>query len=220
MRAEAELGAAVRHQLLDPLQQVIDMRLAEPVGMKALQADRGLHAAFRQQARDDLLLQHAAQFARHAGGEEKPRLADIDRETAGGADRVVEDLGARRQHRLLPVVRRHDPAAAAEEFLHRREPLLVEHEFVAGRLGRDLLRQIIDGRPEPAVDDDRVGALAGFKKRREQCLAVVADRRAPAHRQPDILELLRDIAEIGVDDLAGQDFVAGADDFDLHGVST
>ena len=42
MRAEAELGAAVRHQLLDPLQQLIDMRLAEPVGMKALQPDRGL----------------------------------------------------------------------------------------------------------------------------------------------------------------------------------
>ena len=97
------------------------------------------------------------------------------------------------------------------------EPLLVEHEFVAGRLGRDLLRQIIDGRPETAVDDDRVGALAGLQKRGEQRLAVVADRRAPAHRQPDILELLRDIAEIGVDDLAGQDFVAGADDFDLHG---
>jgi hypothetical protein len=57
-----------------------------------------------------------------------------------------------------------------------------------------------------------------MEKRRQQGVAVVADRRAPAHRQPDILELLRHVAEIGVDDLAGQDLVAGADDLDLHSV--
>ena len=42
MGAEAELDAAVRHQFLDPGQQLVDMRLAEPIGMKALQLDRGL----------------------------------------------------------------------------------------------------------------------------------------------------------------------------------
>ena len=36
------------------------------------------------------------------------------------------------------------------------------------------------------------------------------------HRQPEILELLGHIAEIGIDDLAGQHFVAGADDLDAH----
>ena len=53
-------------------------------------------------------------------------------------------------------------------------------------------------------------------KRREQFLAVVADGCPPAHRQPEILELLAHIAEVRVDDLAGQDFVAGANDLDAH----
>jgi hypothetical protein len=80
----------------------------------------------------------------------------------------------------------------------------------------DLLRQIVDRRAEPAVDDDRVGAPAGVQKRRQQGVAVVADRRSPAHRQADILQLLGDVAEVGVDDLAGQHLVAGADDLDQH----
>ena len=216
MGAEAELGAAVGNQRLDPVEQRIDMRFAEPVGVKALQLDRRLGAAAREEARDDLLFQHAAQFARHAGGEEEARLADIHRKAAGGADRVVEDLGGHRQHRLFLVVGRHDPAAALEERLHRDEPLFVERQLDPGGACRDLLRQIIDGRPEAAIDDHRICPLAGVQERSEQRIAVVADRRPPAHRQPDILELLADMAEIGVDDFAGEDFVAGTDDFDQH----
>ena len=34
--------------------------------------------------------------------------------------------------------------------------------------------------------------------------------------EPDVLELLAHVAEVGVDDLAGQDLVAGADDLDAH----
>ena len=216
MRAEAELDAAVGHQLLDPGEQLVDMRLAEPVGMEALQMDRRRRAAARQQARDDLLFEHAAQLARHPGGEEEPRLADVERKAAGGADRVVEDLGGRRQHRLLAVVRRHDAVAPAKEILHALQPVLVEHELDPGGARRDLLRQIVDRRPEPAIDDDRIGALARQPEGREQFLAVVADDRPPADRKPEILELLRHIAEIGIDDLAGQHLVAGADDLDAH----
>ena len=128
--------------------------------MEALQMDRGRDTAARQQARDDLLFEHAAQFARHSRRKEEPRLADVERKAAGGADRVVEDLGGRRQHRLLPVVRRHDAVAAAEEILHALQPVLVEDELDPGGARGDLLRQVVDGRPEPAIDDDRVGALA------------------------------------------------------------
>ena len=144
--AEAELDAAVGNEVFDPGQQLIDMRLAEPIGMKALQMDRGRRSSARQEARDDLLFEHAVQLARHSGGEEKPSLADVEREAAGGADRVVEDLGGGRQHRLLRVVRRHDPVAAAEEILHAPEPILVEDELDPGGARRDLLRQIVDGR--------------------------------------------------------------------------
>jgi hypothetical protein len=36
--------------------------------------------------------------------------------------------------------------------------------------------------------------------------------------QADILQLLRHVGEIGVGDLAGQHFVAGADDLNAHAV--
>ena len=39
MGAKAELDAAVGDEIFDPGQQLIDMRLAEPIGMKALQVD-------------------------------------------------------------------------------------------------------------------------------------------------------------------------------------
>ena len=144
--AEAELDAAVGHQVLDPGEQLVDMQFAEPIGMEPLQVDHTRASAARQQARDDLLFEHAKQLARHAWGEEKPRLADVEREAAGGADRIVEDLGADRQHRLLAVIRRHDPVAPAEEILHAAEPILVQDEVDAGGARRDLLRQIVDGR--------------------------------------------------------------------------
>ena len=189
MGAEAELDAAFRRQRLDPREQRIDMGFAEPVGMKPLQVDRRLLAAPGEKARDHLLVEHAVQLARHARREEEARLADVEREAAGGADRVVDDLGARRQHRLLAVVGRHHAAAAAEQCLHPGEPFLAQHQFDAGRLGGDLLRQIVDRGAEAAIDDDRVGALAGEPERGQERVAVVADDGAPAHREPDILEL-------------------------------
>jgi hypothetical protein len=50
----------------------------------------------------------------------------------------------------------------------------------------------------------------------EQAGAVVADRGAPDDGQAGILQLLAHVAEIGVDDLAGEHLVAGADDLDAQ----
>ena len=85
---------------------------------------------------------------------------------------------------------------------------------------RDLLRQIVDGRPQPTIDDNGLGARPGHLECRQQFLAVVADNRPPRHRQPEILELLAHVVEVGVDDFAGQDFVAGADDLDAHSLAS
>src|SRR4029077_17779914 len=71
MGSEAELDAAGGPQPLDAGEELIDMRLAETVGMKPLQMDRRRRAAACQQSRNDLLFEHAAQLARHAGGEEE-----------------------------------------------------------------------------------------------------------------------------------------------------
>ena len=158
VRAEAELHAAVRHQLLHAGEQRVDVRLAEPVGVEPLQVDHRLHAALGEEPRDDLLLEHAPQLARNARREEEARAADVEREAARGADRIVDHLRGGGQHGLLPVVGRHHAAAPLEEVLHPGEPLLVQRELDAGRLGRDLLRQVVDRRAEAAVDDDRVRA--------------------------------------------------------------
>ena len=169
-----------------------------------------------EQARDHLLLQHAAQFARHAGREEEAGTANVEREAARGADRVIDDLGGGWQHCLLAVVRRHDAAALGEEPLHLRQPLFVQHQLDAGRLCRDLLRQVIDGRAETTIDDHRIGPLAGMAEGSQQAFPIIADGRAPVNREPDVLELLAHVAEVGVDDLAGEDFVSRADDLDAH----
>ena len=110
---------------------------------------------------DDLLLQHAVEFARHAGGEKEARLADVECEAAGGADRVVDHLGGGGQHCLFHVVRRHGAHAAGEEGLHRRQPFFVQDEFDAGGLGGDFLRQVVDGGTEAAIDDHGIGAGGG-----------------------------------------------------------
>src|SRR5215472_8793253 len=101
--------------------------------------NRGRCAAARQEPRDDLLFEHAAQLTRHAGSEEEASLADVERKAAGGADRVVEDLSSGWQHRLLFVVLRHDAAAPAEEILHALQPVLVEDELDPGGAGRNFL---------------------------------------------------------------------------------
>ena len=92
-----------------------------------------------QNPRDDLLLQHAVQFARHARGEEEAGLADVEGEAAGGADRVVDHLSGGWEHRLFDVVRRHGAHSAGEEGLHAAEPFFVQDEFDAGGLGGDFL---------------------------------------------------------------------------------
>src|SRR5439155_26812334 len=100
------------------------------------------------------------------------------------------------------------------------QPLVVERQLDPRRLSGDLLREVVHGGAEAAVDDDGVGALPRQLERAQQALAVVADRRFPCEREPDVLEPLADEGEVGVDDLAGQDLVAGADDLDAHQRST
>ena len=61
-----------------------------------------------------------------------------------------------------------------------------------------------------------LSARAGELEREQQVLAIIADRRLPSDRQADVLQLLRNVAEVGVEYLAGEHLVAGADHFDAH----
>src|SRR5262249_36625431 len=216
MRAEAQLDAAVRRKLLHALEQGIGMRFADPVGMKALQMNRCLHAALRKQPGNDVLVQHARQLPGNAGREHESRLADVERETACRADRIVEYLGAGRQHGLLAVAGRHHAAASMEIGFHPGKPLLVQDEIHTRGLGGNLLGKVIDRGSQSAVDDDGVGALPGESKREQQALAIVSHLCFPTEREPELLELLAYVAEVGVDDLAGENLAPRAYDFYPH----
>jgi hypothetical protein len=213
---EAELHAAVRHECLHSREERVHVRFAQAVRVKALQVDDGLQPALGEEARDDLFFEHATELARDAGSEEEARLADVEGEAAGGADGVVDHLRGDRQHGLLPVVGRHGAAAPAEEVFHADEPLVVENELDPGGLGRDLLGEIVDGGPEAAVDDDRVGPLGGELEGLEQALPVVAHGGFPADGEPHVGKLLAHVAEVGIDGLAREHFVTGADDLEPH----
>ena len=217
MCLEAELDAAAFLEGLDVAQHLVGARFADAERVESLEFRHALEAAHRQQARDHLLVEHAAHLARHAGGEEEAGLADRDGKAAGGADRIVDELGIGRQHRLLHVVGRHDPPAARIGFLHALHPVVAQHQLDAAGLGRDFLREIVDRGPQSAVHDHRVGALAGLMKRLQQALAVVADGGAPMDAQSDLYEAACHVAVVGVDGLAGEDLVAGTEDFHAHG---
>ena len=192
------------------------MRFAEPVGVEALELDRGLRAAAGEQARDDLLLQHPAQLARHAGGEEEPRVADIHREAAGGADRVVEHLRVDRQHRLLAVVGRHDAVAAGEEASIR-----ASHSSFSTSSTPAACAAISCDRSSTVGPRPPLTITASARSAASRNAVSRVSRSSPTvvpqcTDEPDILELLCHVAEIGVDDLAGEHLVAGADDLDPH----
>src|SRR6266545_4859326 len=76
--AEAELHAPVGHELVDAGEQRVHVRFAEPVRVESLQVDGRLHTALREEPRNDLLLDHAAELARHPGGEEEAGTADVE----------------------------------------------------------------------------------------------------------------------------------------------
>ena len=98
----------------------------------------------------------------------------------------------------------------------RCHPVVAQHQRHAAGLGRHLLREVVDRGAQPAIDDHRIGPLAGLAEGLQQAGAVVADRGAPMDREPDVAEPPRHVAVVGVDRLAGQDLVAGAEDFDAH----
>ena len=176
----------------------------------------GVDAAHRPEAGDELVLRHAVEFRGHARREEEPRPADIDSEAAGRADGVVDQLRAFGQHGLLAVVGRHLAPAPAVEVLDVFEPFGPEAERHARRLRRHLLAEIVHGRPEPAVHDHRVGPPGGGVEGGAQLRPVVAHRGLARHRQAELRQAAAEPAEIGVDGLAGQHLVAGADNFDAQ----
>ena len=71
--------------------------------------------------------------------------------------------------------------------------------------------------PSPPFTITASARVPGEPERLEQALPIVADGGLPPDGEPDVLEPLAHVAEVGIDDLARQDLVARADDLDVHG---
>src|SRR5262249_15718527 len=141
----------------------------------ALEKNRRLCTTAGQEARNDLLFEHTAQFPRDTRSEEKARLADVDSEATGCTDGIIDHFCRGWQHGLLAVVGWHDPAAALKHFFHTGQPALVQYELYSGSLSGNFLRQVIHGRPQATVDDHGVSALSSKLKGPQEFLAIVAN---------------------------------------------
>src|SRR5205807_1420401 len=114
MRPKAELHAAIQYQVFHPFEHRVDMRLSQPIRVKAFEINGCLGATAGEEARDDLLFKHPTQFPGHARSEVKAPLADVDREAASRANGIVDHLRRGWEHGLLAVVRWHHPTTALE----------------------------------------------------------------------------------------------------------
>jgi hypothetical protein len=156
------------------------------------------------QERQELVGEHAAHLARHAGEHRDPAAAAVLEPHAGGRA-VAVDEGARAlgEHRLLSVRRRHRAADARQPpLLERGEVLLVHAHAAPEQFGDGGLRQVVGGRPEAAGGDHRAGAVEGVAHGRGDLVGAVAHRRATDDAHAQGRELAREVRAVGVDGVA------------------
>jgi len=161
--------------------------------------------------------QHALELARHAGREEearrgrcrarKPQAVPIGLSMTSAVDGSIACL------RLLG--RHHRGLRRWKKLSMRASQSSLSTSSTAGGLGGDLLREVVHGGPRPPLTMTASARAPASLKAASSVLAVVADRRAPAHGEADVLQLLRHVAEVAVDrSCRSGPLVAGADDLD------
>ena len=148
--------------------------------------------ARRSSAEAATRVEHRLHLARRPGqqdddGDRRP----VEQQPRGAAVRVVEHGGAARHHRLAAVDRRHAQAALREARLDLGDDRRVLVQRQAEHLGDDVARQVVVGRPEPAGEDDEVGALERLPEDRRQIGAAIADDRLGAQVDAERREAVR-----------------------------
>ena len=170
-----------------------------------------------QNLRNNLLLQHAVEFARHARGEEEAGLADVECEPQAvpiGLSIISAVAGSIACFTLFGGIVRI--LRVKKDSIRASHSSCRTSSTPAACAATSCDRSSTVGTEAP-VYDHGVGPGGGELEGGQQGVAVVTDGGAPVDGQSHVLQLLRHIGEVGVGDLAGQHFVAGADDLDAHG---
>ncbi|CAH0326774.1 hypothetical protein SRABI106_04770 [Rahnella aquatilis] len=78
---------------------------------------------------NDLLFHHHFKFGRYTGREENLTAVELHAEAAGGAHRIIQQLGIGRDLCLFAVGFGHRTATFIEERLHGFNPASIFHQF-------------------------------------------------------------------------------------------
>ena len=144
-------------------------------------------------------------------------------EAHGAAHRVRQDPATLGQHRLLEIGAVGGDAAASTPGFDVSAGLGIFDQRDAGYRGQDFRCQVVDGRPEAAVDDHDIGVQSQVLQLSLQRPGLISQCDLAAHRQPVLPQDLGDHGRVRVYGIAAHDLVAGQKQLDdwvvpRHGV--
>ncbi len=159
---------------------------------------------------------HLLHLVRHTRHRVHDRLADGAREPGRGAHRIVQDRRAAWHVGLAEVVVGHVAAPAAEQRRDVLHEVVATLEVDAHHRGQRLARHVVGRGPEPAAEDQGVGAVHEVLDRGHHASQVVAHLAVLVTLDARRRELLADPGTVGVDDLAEQQLGADRQDLTPH----
>jgi hypothetical protein len=130
-------------------------------------------------------------------------------EARRGAERILDDGSALGKVRLPEIVLGHRPIDAREQFLHMRDGGLVAPQLHSRDARDSFGGQVVGRRPDAAGRNHDVTFLDRRAPRPFQTIGNVADRDHRNQIDSDFRELIGKVIGVGIDDLAGGDFIAG-----------
>ncbi len=191
----------------------VECRLAHPESLEDFHCVNLVGAAIRRDPRNHRIFHHRFHLARDARQHDQMRGMTAQRhrhsEAWRGAERILNDGRTLGEVGLLEIVLGHRAADRREQFFHVIDGGLVATQLHS-RDARDRFGgQVIGGRPDAAGRNHDVALFDRRAPRPFQTIGNVADRQHRDQVDANFRELVGKVVGVGIDDLAGSDFVAG-----------
>ena len=209
-RAERDLGLIGFDQSRD---RFVERRFAHPESLEDAHRVNLVGAAIRRDPRYHRIFHHRFHFARHARQHDQMRSVAIARhrhpEAGRGAERILDDGRALGKERLLEIVLGHRAVHRREQSFHVLDGRLVAPQLHARDARNRFGGQVVGGRADAAGRNDDIAFLDRRAPRPFEAVGNVADREHRNQVDSNFRELVGQIVGVGIDHLAGGDFVAG-----------
>ena len=220
----AEADAAIGRVVHDRAHGLVGVRLGH--GEELHQPEGGGGPDAGGDAGEDELLRQPPVLHRDAGEGHQLPPAEPHREARRRAEAVRDHGRAAREAGLLGVVRGHLPPELPEALPDGLERGLVQLERNAHGRRHHLGGEVVLGGAEAAAHHDEVGAGGGLVQRGGEVVPVVGHERLAARHDAQVPEPVHEPDRVGVEDLPGEELVAGGEQLDVkgggvgHGVSS